>query len=86
VWAGDSLSIGRDKTNDLILKDPRVSTHHARVVRREDSYFIEDLGSRNGTFVNGQRVTQQHLQGDEQIQIGHTRLVFEIPRGQEVTP
>ena len=51
--------IGRDSDADITLPSPLVSRRHARIVSREDEFLIEDLGSRNGVFINGQRITGQ---------------------------
>jgi pSer/pThr/pTyr-binding forkhead associated (FHA) protein len=74
----ERLRIGRNPDNDLILPDPLVSGQHATLVRREDGYFIEDLQSTNGTFVNGQKITRQRLSGGEHIRAGQTGLRFEL--------
>src|SRR4029079_8317270 len=50
---GDSLVIGRSSTSDLPLPDRFLSRHHARLFRAGDQYLVEDLGSRNGTLLNG---------------------------------
>lgn len=76
----DGLTLGRDASNDVVLHDPQASAHHARIVATEKGFFIEDLGSTNGTFVQGQRVTRQSLQGGEVIQLGQSKLVFEVSR------
>jgi pSer/pThr/pTyr-binding forkhead associated (FHA) protein len=51
--SADSVTIGRDKTNDIVLDHPSVSRKHARLNRRDNRYYIEDLGSINGVKVNG---------------------------------
>jgi hypothetical protein len=53
----DVISLGREAGNDLVIEDPQVSRRHARLTRQGNSYLLEDLGSTNGTFVNGSRVT-----------------------------
>jgi pSer/pThr/pTyr-binding forkhead associated (FHA) protein len=53
----DVVTLGRDITNDIVINDPEVSRHHLRFARGADGYNMEDLGSTNGTFVNGQRMT-----------------------------
>jgi predicted component of type VI protein secretion system len=53
----DAYTVGREAGNDIALEDSQVSRHHARLSRQGNSYVVEDLGSTNGTFVNGRRVT-----------------------------
>jgi hypothetical protein len=54
--AGERTTLGRDPANDISLPDEEVSRRHAQIVRAAGRYLIEDLGSTNGTFVNGRRV------------------------------
>ncbi|MCS7002849.1 MAG: FHA domain-containing protein, partial [Dehalococcoidia bacterium] len=58
LGARDAITIGRDSTNDLVLENPQVSRRHARIERRGAELVVIDLGSTNGTFVNGARVSQ----------------------------
>src|SRR6188474_3033928 len=53
---GDQLTIGRDATNDIVINDAEVSRRHSRLTFQGGKYVLEDLGSTNGTFVNGQRL------------------------------
>lgn len=53
----DVYTVGREAGNDLTIEDSQISRHHARLSRQDNSYLVEDLGSTNGTFVNGRRVT-----------------------------
>jgi DNA-binding winged helix-turn-helix (wHTH) protein len=62
--------IGRSAECDIVLDDRQVSRHHARVFRADDHYFIEDLGSKNGTHINGRDVTGvARLEDGDEIQI-----------------
>ena len=70
------IRIGRHPDNDIIISDPRVSEHHAELRRTPAGrYSITDLGSRNGTYVNGTRVNQQEIMDDDIISIGHAITV-----------
>ncbi|GMV34827.1 MAG: hypothetical protein DCC59_02950 [Chloroflexi bacterium] len=53
---GDQLTIGRDSTNGVAINDAEISRKHARLMFQGGKYVLEDLGSTNGTFVNGQRL------------------------------
>ncbi len=71
--------IGRQPDNDLPLRDSRISRNHAAIEAGADGYYIRDLDSRSGVFVNGARVTRQRLLNADQIHFGHEdsyRLVF----------
>ncbi len=74
----EQLTIGRSAGNDLVLADPEVSRRHVRIVRRADGFAAEDIGSTNGTFVNGQRISHLTLlQDGDTIDLGDTvRLRF----------
>jgi pSer/pThr/pTyr-binding forkhead associated (FHA) protein len=75
----DIVALGRDITNDIVINDPEVSRHHCRLTRTPSGYTLEDLGSTNGSFVNGQRLTgaRQLVNGD-MIGLGETvTLVYE---------
>ncbi len=69
----DTLTIGRDITNDIVISDPEVSRHHARLVRGAAGYVIEDLRSTNGTFINRERIsTPYQLHNGDTIGMGET--------------
>ena len=71
--------IGRGSANDLVLEDSQASRQHAEVFRQGEQYFIRDLGSTNGTFVDGERVTGPRLlQPGDQIQVGETILGYQF--------
>lgn len=76
------IMIGRDMTNDFVVNDPEVSRKHALLRLEGGSYVIEDQGSTNGTFVNGQRLMGPHsLNAGELITLGENiKLQFEAIR------
>ena len=71
---GDEITVGRGGGCGIVLTaDQFVSTVHARVFRRGDDVFVEDLGSRNGTFVNGERIaTTTKIRRGDHVQFGQT--------------
>lgn len=78
----DIITLGRDITNDIVINDPEVSRHHLRITRGASGYNIEDLGSTNGTFIGGQRVTGvRPLNRGDMIGLGETvTLGYEVIR------
>lgn len=72
------LTIGQALDNDLILNDAAVSLHHARIAKVQADFYIEDLGSTNGTFVNDARTDEQPLIQGDHIRIGGQVLIFEL--------
>jgi hypothetical protein len=67
------ITIGRDITNDIVINDPEVSRHHLRLTQGGGGFTIEDLGSTNGTFVNGQRLTgARPLSHGDMVGLGET--------------
>jgi pSer/pThr/pTyr-binding forkhead associated (FHA) protein len=88
----EETTLGRDLTNEIPISDPEVSRRHARFLLRDDNVFLEDLGSTNGTFLNGERITspQQLRKGDvitfgESIVMVYEKLLHE-PDATVVTP
>jgi hypothetical protein len=76
--------IGRQADNHLVLRDNRASRTHARILCEHGDYYVEDAGSRNGVFVNGQRVTRRKLEHSDRIEFGvdrSYRLVFTHDEG-----
>ncbi len=71
------IMIGRSPASDLVLDDPFVSQTHARIVPRGQLHFVEDLGSTNGTFVNGREVVEAQLMLDTELRIGETIFRYE---------
>jgi hypothetical protein len=78
VSIGAGLTIGRATDNDLVLHDERVSRHHGRIAGRRGTLLYSDLGSTNGTEVNGERVSSVVLGPGDQIRIGASTLEVEV--------
>src|SRR5215212_8623813 len=76
---GDQITIGRDSTNGIAINDAEISRRHARLTFQGGKYILEDLGSTNGTFVNGQRLAGPRvLKPGEVVSFGEQIvLVFE---------
>jgi DNA-binding response OmpR family regulator len=71
VLTKESVSIGRAPDSDIVVGDRLASRHHARVDRQHGQFVITDCGSRNGTFLNGQRISEpQVLRDGDELQIG----------------
>jgi hypothetical protein len=70
----DGLRIGRASDNDLVVEDGRASRYHARLVAAEGALAIEDLGSSNGTFVDGRLVQRALLEPNLVVTVGDTHL------------
>jgi ABC transport system ATP-binding/permease protein len=73
----ERLSLGRDPSNDVVLPDPNVSRFHAEVLVHEDAIELRDLGSRNGTRLNGSLIMRAEVEAGAQIGIGPFQLVFD---------
>ena len=74
----DSVVLGREEGVDISLRDPEVSRQHARVSWQAGTYVLEDLGSTNGTFLNGMQITgQRPLRPGDSIGLGQTILVLQ---------
>jgi len=69
------MRIGRSSECELVLRDPRASRQHARLTARDGVLVLTDLGSTNGTHVNGQRVSEVVLGEGDRISIGETVLI-----------
>ena len=74
----DPLVLGRIGDADVLLDNPYVSRRHAKIVRDEKGYAVEDLGSKNGTFVNGTRLaeTERRLKTGDRIELGPGQVVL----------
>src|SRR5262245_40118275 len=70
VFEQDSVLIGRTSECDVVLYDPGVSRKHARIFSEAANYYVEDMGSSNGTKVNGAIITKKQLSDGDAISLG----------------
>lgn len=79
IQAGQTFTLGRHRTNQLVLKDSQASRFHARISWREGSPLLEDLGSTNGTFLDGRRLQgPTALRPNQRVLIGSFRMEFDM--------
>ena len=76
--ADHALRMGRSPDNDVIFRDPATSGHHARLERRGDQFWVVDLGSTNGTFVNGESVQEKQLNHGDRLTVGQNSVHFSV--------
>ena len=75
----ERIVIGRGRKADLALAEATISRAHAAIGFDGERFFVEDLGSTNGTLVNGARVSRQPLKTDDEIQMGKLRIGVSLP-------
>ncbi len=73
----EQFTIGRKPDNDVVIDNPAVSGHHAKLSRVQAVYFLEDLGSTNGTFVNEKKIDKRQLKDGDRVTIGKHVLLYE---------
>ncbi len=78
----NKVKIGRDPSNQVVIPDDTfTSRHHAWITFEENDFWLEDLGSTNGTLLNGHPVVKrQVLSAGDKIRVGHTELTFEVEK------
>lgn len=88
----EELYLGRDVNNDIVINDAEVSRRHARLVKHGDDYYFEDMGSTNGTFILGQRLsgpvlltTDTEITIGERVQLRYVAEVFD-PSATVISP
>lgn len=79
-------TIGRLPDNTVVIENPAVSSYHARIFLEGDDYVIEDLRSKNGTYVNERNVERAALRNRDVVLIGKHRLVFDTTATAEPIP
>jgi FHA domain/zinc-ribbon domain len=72
----DLTTVGRHPESDIFLDDVTVSRRHAEIERRDGDFYLRDVGSLNGTYVNRQRVERSELASGDEVQIGKFKLTF----------
>src|SRR6266566_964075 len=77
-----NVSIGRDPSNDLWIADHSLSRQHCLLISREGQFAIRDLGSKNGTLVNGMPVGEQLLHHGDHISVGDSVFIFQLEEGE----
>lgn len=82
------FTVGRDPGNDIILRDPKVSRHHAEIVFERGFFVLHDLASANGTFVNGRRIRVAPLTHGAKLRLGNSygRFSEELPTEEGAEP
>jgi len=72
----ERVSIGRLADNTQQIEDASVSSHHAEIFLENDTYHLHDVGSTNGTFINGEQVTDAVLKNGDEVRFGRVEAVF----------
>ena len=82
------FTVGRDPGNDIILRDPKVSRHHAEIVFERGFFVLHDLASANGTYINGKRIRVAPLTHGAKLRMGNSygRFSEEIPTEADAEP
>jgi Nif-specific regulatory protein len=80
--SGDQTSIGREPSNAISVVDAGVSRKHCIIVREGDGFKIQDLNSRNSTFVNGVPITERVLVSGDEIKVGNSLFLFVLPEAE----
>lgn len=81
IWVVEKLfSIGSASDNHLVIDDPEVAKHHAKILQENNKHILKDNNSQSGCFVNGQRITQREILPGDIIKLGHCEIIVLDPR------
>jgi pSer/pThr/pTyr-binding forkhead associated (FHA) protein len=83
-----NISMGRELENDIVINDPKISRNHARIFQSDGMNFIEDMGSRAGTILNGRRIdglSRIKIKPGDELLLGETRICIERGKNSEET-
>ncbi|MGH3087021.1 MAG: FhaA domain-containing protein [Rubrobacteraceae bacterium] len=69
-------TVGRSQDNDVVVSDPNVSRKHARLIREENGFVVEDLGSTNGTLLDGAPIDRERIESGDELTFGQTPVRF----------
>jgi pSer/pThr/pTyr-binding forkhead associated (FHA) protein len=78
IAVGQTCTIGRKHSNDIVIDHPTVSGSHAQIESLSTAFILRDLGSTNGTYIDNEKVTLHHLRHNDEILIGNHKLVFDL--------
>lgn len=76
-WPGETISIGRSVIRGLNLTDTNTSREHAQIIETSEGFYLKDLGSTNGTFLNSKKIEQELLAPDDEIRVGESIIIWE---------
>ena len=85
VLTADEVLIGRKSDANIVLSNPYVSRHHAKLIKREQGYSISDLNSTHGTYVNGERIEKRELRAGDRICLGQDQVELLYFTGEAAT-
>ena len=80
----NEIMIGRNAENDIVIENLAVSKQHARIVKQDGAYYIEDLNSTNGTYLNKIRITKKDLKNSDIIIIGKHSLEIHFVKKEDI--
>jgi hypothetical protein len=74
----DTYTLGRHRNNDIVISDPKVSSFHARLDRSPEGFVLVDLKSRNGSYVNGERIERAQLNTGDEVRLGTALIAYKV--------